>query len=109
MNREAVALGTPVFTVFEGRLGAVDEQLIAEGRLARLERPEQVALVKRDPAPMPRARWPSASGAIRRSSSTCSHAPSIWPERGANSACRSRAATGSEAGTVRWTSCLTPR
>ena len=48
MNREAVALGTPVFTVFEGRLGAVDEQLIAEGRLARLERPEQVRLVKRD-------------------------------------------------------------
>jgi uncharacterized protein len=47
MNREAVALGTPVFTVFEGRLGAVDERLIAEGRLARLERPEQVQLVKR--------------------------------------------------------------
>ena len=47
MNREAVALGTPVFTVFEGRLGAVDERLIAEGRLARLERPDQVALVKR--------------------------------------------------------------
>ncbi len=43
MNREAVALGTPVFTVFEGRLGAVDERLIAEGRLARLERPDQVA------------------------------------------------------------------
>ncbi|MGH2896134.1 MAG: DUF354 domain-containing protein [Solirubrobacteraceae bacterium] len=50
MNREAVALGTPVFTVFEGRLGAVDEQLIAAGRLARLERPEQVQLVKRRPA-----------------------------------------------------------
>jgi hypothetical protein len=47
MNREAVALGTPVFTVFEGRLGAVDERLIAEGRLARLERADQVALVKR--------------------------------------------------------------
>jgi predicted glycosyltransferase len=47
MNREAVALGTPVFTVFEGRLGAVDEGLIAEGRLARLEDPEQVQLVKR--------------------------------------------------------------
>ena len=31
MNREAVALGTPVYTVFEGRLGAVDEQLIAAG------------------------------------------------------------------------------
>lgn len=47
MNREAVALGTPVFTVFEGRLGAVDERLIAEGRLKRLERPEQVELQKR--------------------------------------------------------------
>ncbi len=47
MNREAVALGTPVFTVFEGRLGAVDERLIAEGRLMRLERPAQVSLVKR--------------------------------------------------------------
>ena len=50
MNREAVALGTPVFTVFEGRLGAVDERLIAEGRLLRLERPDQVSLVKRTPA-----------------------------------------------------------
>ena len=48
MNREAVALGTPVFTVFEGRLGAVDERLIAEGRLRRLQDPEQVALVKRE-------------------------------------------------------------
>lgn len=48
MNREAVALGTPVFTVFEGRLGAVDERLIAQGRLRRLHDPEQVALVKRE-------------------------------------------------------------
>jgi uncharacterized protein len=47
MNREAVALGTPVWTTFEGRLGAVDERLIAEGRLRRLERPEQLELVKR--------------------------------------------------------------
>jgi predicted glycosyltransferase len=47
MNREAVALGTPVLTVFEGRLGAVDERLISEGRLQRLERPEDVELVKR--------------------------------------------------------------
>jgi hypothetical protein len=37
MNREAVALGTPVFTTFEGRLGAVDEHLIASGRLLKLE------------------------------------------------------------------------
>jgi predicted glycosyltransferase len=47
MNREAVALGTPVYTVFEGRLGAVDERLIAEGRLRRLHGAEEVELVKR--------------------------------------------------------------
>jgi predicted glycosyltransferase len=49
MNREAVALGTPVFTVFEGRLGAVDERLIAEGRLRRLRSVDEVVLIKRDP------------------------------------------------------------
>jgi uncharacterized protein len=48
MNREAVALGTPVYTTFEGRLGALDERLLAEGRLRRLERVEQLSLVKRD-------------------------------------------------------------
>jgi uncharacterized protein len=36
MNREAVALGTPVYTTFEGRLGAVDEALLREGRLLKL-------------------------------------------------------------------------
>jgi uncharacterized protein len=49
MNREAVALRTPVFTVFEGRPGAVDEALIADGRLRRLNRAQDVELVKRDP------------------------------------------------------------
>jgi predicted glycosyltransferase len=48
MNREAVALGTPVFTVFEGRLGAVDERLIQAGRLKRLERADDVILSKRN-------------------------------------------------------------
>ncbi len=60
MNREAVVLGTPVWTTFAGRIGAVDERLIAEGRLRRLERAADVALVpkpaggaarvRRDPA-----------------------------------------------------------
>jgi predicted glycosyltransferase len=50
MNREAVALGTPVFTVFEGRLGAVDERLIAEGRLRRLTSADEVRLEKRPDA-----------------------------------------------------------
>ena len=49
MNREAVALGTPVWTTFEGRLGAVDERLIAEGRLRKLTRAEDVVLEKRAP------------------------------------------------------------
>jgi predicted glycosyltransferase len=47
MNREAVALGTPVWTTFEGRLGAVDERLITEGRLKRLERADDLVLAKR--------------------------------------------------------------
>jgi predicted glycosyltransferase len=64
MNREAVALGTPVFTTFAGRPGAVDEQLIAEGRLLRLTDPAQAQLpppatkaaerVRRDPAELTR-------------------------------------------------------
>jgi predicted glycosyltransferase len=48
MNREAVALGTPVWTTFEGRLGAVDERLIGEGRMLRLARAEDVVLTLRD-------------------------------------------------------------
>jgi predicted glycosyltransferase len=48
MNREAVALGTPVWTTFEGRLGAVDERLIADGRLRRLARADDVVLERRD-------------------------------------------------------------
>ncbi|MFN8131752.1 MAG: DUF354 domain-containing protein [Solirubrobacteraceae bacterium] len=53
MNREAVALGTPVFTVFEGRMGAVDEALIADGRLRRLQSADEIALAKRDRADAP--------------------------------------------------------
>ena len=48
MNREAVALGTPVYTTFEGRLGGVDERLLAEGRLRRLADPEELDLGKRE-------------------------------------------------------------
>jgi predicted glycosyltransferase len=48
MNREAVALGTPVWTTFEGRLGAVDERLIAEGRLRHLRTPADVEVRRRE-------------------------------------------------------------
>jgi predicted glycosyltransferase len=47
MNREAVALGTPVYTTFEGRLGAVDEALLREGRLRRLTDPDEVRVERR--------------------------------------------------------------
>ena len=53
MNREAAALGTPVYTVFEGRRGAVDERLLDEGRLRRLASADQVVVRKRPEADRP--------------------------------------------------------
>ncbi len=53
MNREAVALGTPVYTTFQGRLGAVDERLIAERRLRMLLAAEELDLGKRARADAP--------------------------------------------------------
>jgi predicted glycosyltransferase len=60
MNREAVALGARVYTTFAGRLGAVDEMLIREGRLRVLRSAGELELemregsdserVERDPA-----------------------------------------------------------
>ena len=47
MNREAVALGTPVYTTYGGRLGGVDEALIREGRLRPLTDPRALDLTKR--------------------------------------------------------------
>jgi uncharacterized protein len=60
MNREAAALGVPAYTPFAARLGAVDRRLIAEGRLTRLERPEDVALRPRASGPAPPLRDPEA-------------------------------------------------
>ena len=48
MNREAVALGTPVRTIFTGEEGAVDERLREEGLLLPLTDPSEVELRKRD-------------------------------------------------------------
>src|SRR3954464_10484544 len=46
MNREAVALGTPVYTTYGGRLGGVDEALIRSGRLRPLTDPRALELKK---------------------------------------------------------------
>jgi uncharacterized protein len=47
MNREAAVLGTPVWSIFEGRLGAVDEQLVREGRLRFLGDPAELEIAKK--------------------------------------------------------------
>jgi predicted glycosyltransferase len=48
MNREAAALGVPVYTTYGGRLGGVDEALIREGRLRPLTDPRALELTKRE-------------------------------------------------------------
>jgi predicted glycosyltransferase len=47
MNREAAVLGTPVWSIFEGRMGAVDEMLERQGRLKFLTDPAEVKVEKR--------------------------------------------------------------
>jgi predicted glycosyltransferase len=47
MNREAAALGVPVYTTYGGRLGGVDEMLIRDGRLVPLTDPRALELAKR--------------------------------------------------------------
>jgi predicted glycosyltransferase len=60
MNREAAALGVPAYTPFAARLGAVDRRLIQEGRLSRLERPEDVEIRPRERGPAPPLRDPES-------------------------------------------------
>ncbi|HEY8638301.1 MAG TPA: DUF354 domain-containing protein [Solirubrobacteraceae bacterium] len=47
MNREAVALGTPVYTTYGGRLGGVDEWLMREDKLRPLVDPSAIELRRR--------------------------------------------------------------
>lgn len=42
MNREAAALGVPVYSIFRGKIGAVDRYLAEKGRLTLLETTEDV-------------------------------------------------------------------
>ena len=42
MNREAAALGVPVYSIFRGKIGAVDHYLEREGRLVLLENVQDV-------------------------------------------------------------------
>jgi hypothetical protein len=56
MNREAAALGVPVYTTYGGRLGGVDEALIRDGRLKPLTDPRALELTKRDESESRRVR-----------------------------------------------------
>ena len=47
MNREAVALGTPVWTTFAGRMAPSTKALIADGRLRRAARRRLVVVEKK--------------------------------------------------------------
>ena len=53
MNREAAALGVPVYSIFRGKIGAVDTYLAEQGRLVLLETVDDVKTkiktVRRDP------------------------------------------------------------
>ena len=42
MNREAAALGVPVFSIYGGRWAAIDEELVREGRLQRISSREEI-------------------------------------------------------------------
>ena len=43
MNREAAAMGVPVYSIFRGKIGAVDRYLSEQGRLILIETPQDVA------------------------------------------------------------------
>jgi predicted glycosyltransferase len=45
MNREAAVLGTPAYTIFAGKPGAVDDDLISRGLLKRAESAEDIDFV----------------------------------------------------------------
>jgi len=45
MNREAAALGVPVFSIFSGPVGAIDRQLSEEGRLTLVRGPDDAARI----------------------------------------------------------------
>jgi len=59
MNREAVALGVPVYTTFAERLGAVDESLVRDGRLRVLRSAAELELAKRARTIEPTTRDPA--------------------------------------------------
>ena len=50
MNREAAVLGTPAYTVFAGKQGAVDEDLIRRGLLVDAREIADIRFVRKQPS-----------------------------------------------------------
>jgi len=53
MNREAVVLGTPAYTIFAGEPGAVDMDLIRRGLMVLVEEPEDIVVRRKDTSAVP--------------------------------------------------------
>jgi uncharacterized protein len=66
MNREAAALGVPVYSIFRGKIGAVDKYLADTGRLVLLERIDMVrSKLRIEKRVIPTRRLESEKGALR--------------------------------------------
>jgi predicted glycosyltransferase len=59
MNREAAALGVPVYSIFRGKIGAVDRYLSNTGRLVLLENVQdlrtKMQVARRNPSARPQS------------------------------------------------------
>jgi predicted glycosyltransferase len=66
MIREAAVLGTPAYSIFEGKLGAVDACLGSEGRLRWIRSAADVNSIRLEPKPASVARpaWPGLVGFV---------------------------------------------
>jgi hypothetical protein len=89
MNREAAALGVPVYSIFRGQLGAVDRYLAAEGRLVLVESDEDV---RRNVRLVPRPATPPPSSTPRPAlAAIVQHIATILDAEPAANAARPRA------------------
>ena len=77
MNREAAALGVPVYSIFRGKMGAVDRYLSQKGRLTLIETPADVR-VKIQPVKRPKGTSQAIhnDGALRE---ILAAANELWP------------------------------
>ena len=90
MNREAAALGVPVYSIFSGPVGAIDRQLAEDGRLTPGARPRRCGR-HRAPAHRPirpgRAAWRRFEPGAGPSPSASRPRSSTWPPADRSRSC----------------------